>query len=48
MNEARRIQVDIPTLIYDNRRKTDAMLKKFMEEGRCVFGKCFDIERNNE
>ena len=46
MNMLRRIHTDPPTLIYEHRRETDTTFKKFMEEGRCVFGKCFDIKRN--
>ena len=47
MNEGRRIQINIPSLIHEHRRETDTMLKKFMESGKCVFGKCFDMKRNS-
>ena len=47
MTGGRRIQINIPILIHENRRETDTMLKKFMESGKCVLGKCFDLKRNS-
>ena len=48
MEQYRRYAGDTPTLIHEHRRETQAMLDKFMRDGRCVFGRCFDIKRNRE